>query len=95
MLPKSIDLLCFNVIKRSKFLIFAVAFFSFVQHTHSQATSIRTGATFNWSDTQSTLNDPANLHSITINGFDYTTVVVPFAYEMLRLGAGGDSQNNI
>ena len=95
MLPKSIDLLHYNALWRTKILIFAVAFFSFVQHSHGQANSIRTGATFNWSDTQSTLNDPANLQSINIGGIDYTTFVVPSSYEMLQLGPGGDSQNNI
>ncbi len=62
---------------------------------HSQANSIRTGVTFNWADNQATLNDPATLQSINIDGTDYTTFVVPTTYEMTRLGPGGHSGNNI
>lgn len=63
--------------------------------TWGQATSIRSGVTFNWANAQSALSDPANLQSITINGNDYTTFVVPSSYEMTRLGPGGDVENNI
>jgi len=69
--------------------------FSGLQAVNAQANSIRTGVTFNWADSQSTLNNPANLQSILINGIDYNTFVVPSSYEMTRLGPGGDSQNNI
>ena len=95
MLPTSSNLLHFNPYWRTKTLIFAVALFSYVQHSYGQANAIRTGVNFNWADTQSTLNDPANLQSINIGGVDYTTFVVPSSYEMTRLGPGGDSQNNI
>ncbi|PKA99402.1 gliding motility-associated-like protein [Flavobacteriaceae bacterium MAR_2009_75] len=61
----------------------------------SQANSIRTGVTFNWADTQVTVSDPANLQSISIDGVDYNTFVVPSSYEMSRVGPGGDGENNI
>jgi len=66
-----------------------------VSYLNAQANSIRTGVTFNWANSQSTLNDPANLQSISIGGVDYTTFVVPTSYELTRLGPGGHSQNNI
>lgn len=78
-----------------KICVFAIVFFVFTTKSISQASSIRTGVSFNWADTQSSLNDPATLQSININGTDYTTFVVPTSYEMTRLGPGGDSQNNI
>ena len=75
--------------------IFNVTLFCFSQTISGQANSIRTGVTFDWADNQSTINDPANLQSINIDGVDYTTFVVPSSYEMTRLGPGGDNQNNI
>tara|TARA_B100001750_G_scaffold248623_1_gene282798 strand:+ start:4111 stop:7602 length:3492 start_codon:yes stop_codon:yes gene_type:complete len=76
-------------------LIVSVNLFVSLQKIHAQANSIRNNVTFNWADTQAVLSDPANLQSITINGVDYNTFVVPSSYEMTRLGPGGDSQNNI
>ena len=76
-------------------LVLVILFFGSTQTVHAQANSIRTAVTFNWANTQSTLNDPANLQSITIYGVDYPTFVVPTTYEMTRLGPGGHSQNNI
>ncbi len=75
--------------------VFFVLILCPTQKINAQANSIRTGVTFNWADNQSTLNDPANLQSININGVDYTTFVVPTSYELTRLGPGGHNQNNI
>ncbi|MBM1107958.1 gliding motility-associated C-terminal domain-containing protein [Aurantibacter crassamenti] len=75
--------------------ICVVVLLCFTQTLSAQANSIRTGVTFNWADSQTTVNDPANLQSINIDGVDYTTFVVPSTYEMTRLGPGGNSQNNI
>ncbi len=93
--PKSTDLLFLNALWRTKTLIFVVVLFSFIQKSHSQANSIRTGVTFNWADSQSTLSDSATIQSIDINGVDYNTFVVPSTYEMTRLGPGGHVENNI
>lgn len=76
-------------------LFFAVVLSLALNRLQGQANSIRTGVTFDWADTQTTLNDPATLQSITINGTAYTTFVVPTSYEMTGLGPGGHSQNNI
>ncbi|MEO9891733.1 gliding motility-associated C-terminal domain-containing protein [Aurantibacter sp.] len=78
-----------------QFFICIVAIFGCTLKMHSQANSIRTGVTFNWSNTQSSVSDPANIQSINIEGVDYTTFVVPSSYEMTRLGPGGDVENNI
>jgi hypothetical protein len=60
-----------------------------------QSPSIQTGVTFQWSDTQSDLNDPASIQSVTINGLEYNTFVVPTSYEMTRLGPDGHNPNRI
>ncbi|NHF61367.1 T9SS type B sorting domain-containing protein [Flavobacteriaceae bacterium TP-CH-4] len=78
-----------------KATVFCILFFCVAIAVNGQANSIRTGVTFNWADTQSTLNDPATLQSIDINGVDYNTFVVPSSYEMTRLGPGGHGGNNI
>ncbi len=63
--------------------------------TFSQANSVRTGVTFTWSDTQATINDPATIRSVEINGDVYSTFVVPTTYELTRLGPGGHDGNHI
>lgn len=95
MLPKRIPPLNLNVRLRPKTYIFAIFLLVVSTKSLSQASSIRTGVTFNWADTQTSLDDPATLQSITISGTDYTTFVVPSSYEMTRLGPGGHNQNNI
>ncbi|QWX84309.1 gliding motility-associated C-terminal domain-containing protein [Cellulophaga sp. HaHaR_3_176] len=56
---------------------------------------INTGVTFNWADNQSNNDDPATIATITINGFDYTTFVVPSSYELTSVGPSGHSENVI
>ena len=86
---------CFTSITAyTKGFLILVIFYG-TQFVTAQANSIRTDVTFNWADAQTTLNDPANLQSISINGVDYSTFVVPSSYEMTRLGPGGDGENNI
>ena len=60
-----------------------------------QTPSIQTGVTFQWSDVQNNLDDPATIESISINGTIYNTFVVPTSYEMTRLGPDGHSINRI
>lgn len=90
-------MLLFNLSSRLclKIFICVVVLAGFTTKSQGQASSIRTGVTFNWADTQSSLDDPATLQSININGSDYTTFVVPTSYEMTRLGPGGHNENNI
>ena len=60
-----------------------------------QAPSIRTGATFQWADTQATSTSSATIESVTINGQVYNNFVVPSGYELTRLGPDGHSPNTI
>ncbi|MDT0540981.1 Calx-beta domain-containing protein, partial [Croceitalea sp. P059] len=64
-------------------------------NSYGQANSIRTGATFNWADTQTNTSDPATLESIDINGTSYTSFAVPSTYEMTILGPSGHGSNHI
>ncbi len=60
-----------------------------------QSPSIQSGVTFQWSDTQNNLSDPATIESVTINGTMYNTFVVPTSYELTRLGPDGNGPNRI
>ena len=60
-----------------------------------QAPSIQSGVTFQWEDTQSSLSDPATIQSVTINGTEYNTFVVPTSYELTTLGPDGHFRNGI
>ncbi|WP_425237998.1 Calx-beta domain-containing protein [Ulvibacterium sp.] len=87
-----------QVILNKKFAYSSLVFFIFSLVGSSlevNAQGISSGVTFNWADTQSTISDPANLESITINGTVYNTFVVPSSYELTRLGPGGHNGNNI
>ncbi|WP_394975682.1 Calx-beta domain-containing protein, partial [uncultured Croceitalea sp.] len=80
----------------AKVLIFSLAFVFFtITNTYAQANSVRTDVTFNWADTQTNLNNPATLESISVGGSVYTTFVVPSNYELTRLGPGGHNGNHI
>tara|TARA_R110002072_G_scaffold108026_4_gene234697 strand:+ start:12663 stop:13847 length:1185 start_codon:yes stop_codon:yes gene_type:complete len=63
--------------------------------SQTQAPSIRTGVTFQWSDTQSSPTDAATLSSITVDGVVFQTFAAPTAYSMNRLGPNGHHRNNI
>ncbi|UII80576.1 Calx-beta domain-containing protein [Flagellimonas sp. CMM7] len=63
--------------------------------TNAQVTGIASGATFNWQAPQNSVNDPAVLESIVINGRVYNTFVVPSSYDLVRLGPGGHNANTI
>lgn len=73
--------------------------FSFVLFSHladaQQALSVRTGATFHWAGPQPTVTSPTVLTSITINGLDYSELVVPDGYEMTQVGPNGHGANAI
>ncbi len=60
-----------------------------------QAMSVRTGATFQWAGPQPTPASPTVLTSITINGLNYSELVVPDGYEMTQLGPNGHAPNAI
>ncbi|MEL6989334.1 MAG: hypothetical protein AAGK97_16095, partial [Bacteroidota bacterium] len=71
----------------------------------TQSPSIQSGVTFQWEDIQDTNgngnidtaenNNPATIQSITVNGTEYNTFVVPSAYDLSRLGPSGHTPNGI
>lgn len=61
----------------------------------TNASSIQSGVTFQWSDNQTHQNQPATIESITVNGNVYFNFGAPTGYEMTQLGPGGHNQNNI
>ncbi|MEP4826783.1 MAG: Ig-like domain-containing protein, partial [Gilvibacter sp.] len=86
------------VIERKRAFVLSslmLLFFAGTGLSQTQAPSVRAGVTFAWSDTQSNNDDPATIESITIDGAEYNTFVVPSSYEMTRVGPGGDDDNSI
>lgn len=75
-------------------ILFSIIFMSQSAHAQ-QALSVRTGATFQWAGPQPTVTSPTVLSSITINGLDYSELVVPDGYEMTQLGPNGHGPNAI
>ena len=61
----------------------------------TQATSIRSGVTFQWSDVQSVPQDPITIESITVDGVIYQSFAVPSSYQLTRLGPNGHRRNSI
>ncbi len=74
------------------FLLIGVIFTSVAQ---TNAPSIQSGVTFQWSDTQTHQDHPATIESITVNGNVYLNFGVPTGYEMTQLGPNGHNINNI
>ena len=66
-----------------------------IAYGQTQKPSVRTGVTFQWSDTQSANSDPATLESITIDGVIYESIVTPSSYAMTRVGPDGHSRNKV
>ena len=73
------------------FLLFSIT------NTQAQtnATSIKTGATFNWVANQTSTTDSSSLESIIINGEEYDLFAVPSGYQLTELGPDGQNQNSI
>lgn len=76
------------------FYIFTVSSFTSL-YAQTNAPSIQSGVTFQWSDTQSAPDDSATLESITINGTVFNRLGVPTGYVMTQLGPTGNAANNI
>ena len=53
-------------------------------NTQTNAPSIQSGVTFQWSDTQTVSTDPATIESITVNGNVYFNFGVPTGYELTQ-----------
>ena len=77
------------------FSIFTLFFISNSVFGQTQAPSVQTGVTFQWSDTQTVDNDPATLSSITIDSEVFQSIAAPSSYTMTRLGPDGHSRNFI
>ena len=61
----------------------------------TNAPSIQSGVTFQWSDTQTSPTHPATIQSITVDGVLYLNFGLPTAYELTQLGPDGNGANKI
>ncbi|MCA0154522.1 LamG domain-containing protein, partial [Winogradskyella vincentii] len=80
-----------------KILVIGILFVLINSITYSQtnANSIQSGVTFQWSDNQTTYTQPATIESITVNGNVYFSFGAPTGYELTQLGPNGHATNNI
>ncbi len=79
---------------RTIFLLVIAGLFTSLQ-AQTNAESIQSGVTFQWSDTQTDRNHPATIESITVGGNVYLNFGVPTSYEMTQLGPSGHGINKI
>ena len=86
---------CDSIVNVSRIVLIALSIITPNLILAQQAPSIQSGVTFQWEDTQSSLNDPATIQSITINSTEYNTFVVPTSYELTTLGPDGHWANGI
>ncbi|MFS4484254.1 LamG-like jellyroll fold domain-containing protein [Hyunsoonleella sp. 2307UL5-6] len=82
---------------RLKLLVtfFITCCYFFLGNAQTNAPSIQTGVTFQWSDTQTAANQSATIQSVTVNGIVYLNFGLPTGYEMTQLGPNGHNSNNI
>ncbi|MGB5485568.1 hypothetical protein [Parasphingorhabdus sp.] len=66
-----------------------------MDHGIAEAQSIRSGVTFQWSDTQPNPASSATLAGVTVNGVVYDALTLPSSYQMLQVGPGGHTTNRI
>ena len=78
-----------------RLLIFVLFLMIASLNAQTNAPSIQSGVTFQWSDNQTHQNQSATIESITVNGNVYFNFGVPTGYEMTQLGPGGHSKNKI
>ncbi|WP_147678822.1 Ig-like domain-containing protein [Algibacter pacificus] len=77
-------------------LVLFILSFNLGARAQSNATSIKTGASFKWVETtQPTDESPATIESISIDGKVYSSFVVPSGYELTELGPDGHDLNHI
>ncbi len=63
--------------------------------SQTNAPSIQSGVTFQWSDTQTAANHSATIQSVTVNGIVYLNFGLPTGYELTQLGPNGHNANRI
>ncbi|WP_179343244.1 LamG-like jellyroll fold domain-containing protein [Winogradskyella ursingii] len=78
-----------------KLLIYFVFFLGGISNAQTNAPSIQSGVTFQWSDNQTNQTQPATIESVTVDGSVYFNFGVPSAYEMTQLGPNGHGTNKI
>jgi gliding motility-associated-like protein len=86
---------CISVVSTSRAILLALFVLLSNVISAQQSPSIQTGVSFQWANTQTNLNDPATIQSVTIDGTIYNTFVVPTSYELTRLGPDGHNPNRI
>ena len=91
-------LTCLNQLNMKAKLLFLViiaclSFGNLIAQTN--APSIQTGVSFQWSDTQTAPTQSATIQSVTVNGIVYFNYGVPVGYTMTQLGPNGHGANNI
>jgi len=86
-----------NHVKASFLMLFISIFFlnTTVCISQTQAPSVQSGVTFQWSDIQPNPNLPATIKSITVDGTVYQSFAVPTTYAMTRVGPNGNNANRI
>ncbi|WP_111682409.1 LamG-like jellyroll fold domain-containing protein [Winogradskyella tangerina] len=75
-------------------IIVFLGFFTTIE-AQTNATSIQSNVTFQWSDTQTDRTHPATIESITVGSNVYLNFGVPTSYEMTQLGPNGHTINKI
>ncbi|MDX6747470.1 T9SS type A sorting domain-containing protein [Polaribacter sp. PL03] len=86
---------------RLRFAFMPSLFISFLLFTsisltaQTNAPSIQSGVTFQWSDTQTNQSNSATIKSITINGSVYDDFKAPSGYALTQLGQNGHNPNGI
>lgn len=85
----------FSKVKALSFLVFTLFSFSSL-FSQTNAPSIQSGVSFQWSDVQTTLNDPATIQSITVDNRVFVNFGSPQGYAMTQVGTtGGDAANRV
>lgn len=78
-----------------KLLIYVITLSGAFTYAQTNAPSIQSGVTFQWSDNQTNKNHSATIESVTVNGNVYFNFGIPSGYEMTQLGPGGHWINKI
>ncbi|WP_281846996.1 carboxypeptidase regulatory-like domain-containing protein, partial [Olleya namhaensis] len=84
----------FSKVKALSFLVFTLFSFSSL-FSQTNAPSIQSGVSFQWSDTQTVRTDPATIQSITVGTRVFIDFGSPQSYELTQLGPNGHTQNGI
>ncbi|MDO6598339.1 hypothetical protein Q4512_15580, partial [Oceanihabitans sp. 2_MG-2023] len=84
----------FSNAKSLSLLVFALFSFNSIM-SQTNAPSIQSGVSFQWSDSQTVRTDPATIQSITVGTRVFTDFGVPQSYALTQLGQQGHNQNGV